>query len=186
MALVVGEDAQLPNLLPQARGLRLAVSFADADEDEYTALKYLMKYECIELSIAEDEKQLLSTLEELPFDGVILAPPFSNSNAPELIRNLRKRAGWNRLPVVVFVHSAAICGYFSFSSFVSMRLVVVFVHLIRQSPENARSNVPIASLTVWSIWSISSWEISFMGSTICASPPQSRASSCPSETSWHG
>ena len=60
-----------------------------------------MKHECIELSIAEDEKQLLSTLEELPFDGVILAPPFSNSNAPELIRNLRKRAGWNRLPVVV-------------------------------------------------------------------------------------
>ena len=79
----------------------LRILLADADEDECTALKYLMKHECIELSTAEDEKQLLSTIEELPFDGVILAPPFSNSKAPELIRTLRKRAGWNRLPVTV-------------------------------------------------------------------------------------
>lgn len=79
----------------------LRILLADSDDDECTALKKLMKDENIELSTASDEKQLLSTLEELPFDGVLLAPPFSNTNAPELIRTLRKRSGWSRLPVVV-------------------------------------------------------------------------------------
>lgn len=79
----------------------LRILLADADDDECTAIKWLMKQECIELATATNEEQLLSTLEELPFDGVILAPPFSGNNAPELIRALRKRAGWNRLPAVV-------------------------------------------------------------------------------------
>lgn len=79
----------------------LRILLADADDDECAALKKLMKKENIELATAADEKQLLSTLEELPFDGVLLAPPFSNTKAPELIRTLRKRSGWSRLPVVV-------------------------------------------------------------------------------------
>ncbi len=78
----------------------LRILLADADEDECVALKRLMKKEGIELSTASERKQLLSTLEELPFDGVILAPPFSTADAPELIRTLRKRSGWSRLPVI--------------------------------------------------------------------------------------
>ena len=79
----------------------LRVLLADADDDECAALKRLMKRENIELAFASNTKHLLATLEELPFDAVILAPPFSDSNAPELIKTLRKRSGWNRLPVVV-------------------------------------------------------------------------------------
>ena len=92
-------NEQQPSVQQERHTLR--VLLADADEDECVALKRLMKRENIELAIATDTKQLLSTLEELPFDAVILAPPFSDNNSPELIKTLRKRSGWNRLPVVV-------------------------------------------------------------------------------------
>jgi PleD family two-component response regulator len=74
---------------------------ADADEDECAVLKRLMKQENIELSTCLDEKNLLAAIGELPYDGVLLAPPFSGRNAPELIRKLRKESGWSRLPAVV-------------------------------------------------------------------------------------
>ena len=99
---------ETPAAVPQEQERHtLRILLADADEDECTAIKWLMRTESIELATAADEKQLLSTLEELPFDGVILAPPFSDSNAPELIRTLRKRAGWSRLPVVVIAPDIA-------------------------------------------------------------------------------
>jgi DNA-binding NtrC family response regulator len=77
------------------------VLLVDADEDECVVLKRLMKREKIDVSIASDTRQMLSMFEELPFDGVIIAPPFSNADAPELIKTLRKRSGWSRLPVIV-------------------------------------------------------------------------------------
>lgn len=79
----------------------LRIMLADADEDECAVLKRLMKRENIELSTCLDEKNLLAAIGELPYDGVLLAPPFSGRNAPELIRKLRKESGWSRLPAVV-------------------------------------------------------------------------------------
>ncbi len=79
----------------------LRIMLADADPDECTVLTRLMKREGIELSTSSEEKNLLAAIGELPFDGVLLAPPFSGCSAPELIRKLRKESGWSRLPVVV-------------------------------------------------------------------------------------
>ena len=79
----------------------LRIMLADADADECAVLKRLMKREDIELSTCLEEKKLLDAIGELPYDGVLLAPPFSGNGAPELIRKLRKESGWSRLPVVV-------------------------------------------------------------------------------------
>ena len=79
----------------------LRIMLADADQDECAVLMCLMRRENIELSTSSEEKNLLAAIGELPYDGVLLAPPFSGADAPELIRKLRKESGWSRLPVVV-------------------------------------------------------------------------------------
>ena len=97
------DSSTLPDVQESRESARhkLRIMLADADPDECTVLKHLMKREDIELSTCTEEKNLLAAIGELPFDGVLLAPPFSGNSAPELIRKLRKESGWSRLPVVV-------------------------------------------------------------------------------------